>query len=83
MKFYRRRRATFVGLEEEVVFYDDDAFVQPIVACIERRYQAHRPGRRSARPASPSSSAWATSRNVDGHPKQLTSADPDFIDYYG
>ena len=80
MKPYRDAAGKFVGIEEEVVFYDDDAFVQPIV--VHERYK------RIAMADDPKArftfiECLGNIKNVDGHPKQLTSADPDFIDYYG
>jgi len=80
IKPYRDAAGTFLGLEEEVVFYDDDAFVQPIV--VHDRY------RRQALADDPTRrftfiECLGNIKNVDGKPRQLTSADPDFIDYYG
>jgi hypothetical protein len=77
---YRDTAGKFVGLEEEVVFYDDDAFVRPIV--VRDRYRrlglAGDPTRRFT-----FIECLSNIKNVNGHPRQLTSADPDFIDYYG
>ena len=77
---YKDAAGKFAGLEEEVVFYDDDAFVQPIV--VHERY------RRQALINDPKErftfiECLGNIKNVNGHPKQLTSADPDFVDYYG
>jgi hypothetical protein len=77
---YRDAAGKFEGLEEEVVFYDEDAFVQPIV--VHERY------RRLALINDPTArftfiECLGNIKNVNGHPKQLTSADPDFVDYYG
>jgi hypothetical protein len=77
---YRDADGKFAGLEEEVVFYDDDAFVQPIVVRDRYRRQApiDDPTRRFT-----FIECLGNIKNVDGHPKQLTSADPEFVDYYG
>jgi hypothetical protein len=79
-KPYRDASGKFVGLEEEVVFYDTDAFVQPVVH--RDRFM------RIAPPNDPKRrftfiECLSNIKNVNGHNTQLTSADPDFIDYYG
>ena len=80
IKPYRDASGAFLGLEEEVVFYDDDAFVQPIV--VHDRY------RRQALADDPTRrftfiECLGNIKNENGRPRQLTSADPEFIDYYG
>jgi hypothetical protein len=71
---------TFVGLKHEAVFYDPDAFVQPLhlmmqfnrVANLDndtRRYTYIE--------------CLSNLRNTNGRPTQLTATDPRFIDYYG
>ena len=70
----------FMGIDEEVVFYDEDAFAQPLVL--------HDRFRRLAQDNDPKTrftfiECLGNIKNVNGRPKQLTSADPEFIDYYG
>ncbi|MGZ3276069.1 MAG: hypothetical protein ACXU82_11115 [Caulobacteraceae bacterium] len=70
----------FMGIEEEVTFYDPEAFAQPLTL--------HDRFRRQALDNDPKArftfiECLGNIKNVNGHPKQLTSADPDFIDYYG
>jgi hypothetical protein len=79
-KPYKDAGGKFVGIEEEVTFYDPEAFIQPIVM--------HDRFRRQALDTDPQRrftfiECLGNIKNVDGRPKQLTSADPDFIDYYG
>src|SRR5215831_8412784 len=70
----------FVGLKHEAVFYDPDAFVQPLHVTMQfnrvanldsdtRRYTYIE--------------CLSNLRNVNGRPSQLTAGDPRFIDYYG
>lgn len=73
-------KGNFVGLENEVVFYDPEALVQPVR--IKDRFL------RRATIDSPTArytfiECLSNVHNVDGHPKQLTNTDPEFIDYYG
>ena len=70
----------FVGIDHEAVFYDPEALVQPI------RYKDR--FLRIAPPDSPTArftfiECLSNIRNVDGRPKQMTSSDPEFVDYYG
>jgi hypothetical protein len=79
-KPYKDAAGKFVGIQEEVTFYDPEAFVQPLVL--------HDRFKRLALDTDPKQrftfiECLGNIKNVDGHPKQLTSADPDFIDYYG
>jgi hypothetical protein len=79
-KPYKDAGGKFVGIEEEVTFYDPEAFAQPIVM--------HDRFRRQALDTDPKArftfiECLGNIKNVNGRPKQLTSADPDFIDYYG
>ena len=71
---------TFAGLKHEAVFYDPDAFIQPLhltmqfnrVANLDndtRRYTYIE--------------CLSNLRNTNGRPTQLTATDPRFIDYYG
>lgn len=79
-KPYRDASGKFLGIEEEVVFYDTDAFIQPVIH--------HDRFARIAPPDDPKRrftfiECLSNIKNVNGHPRQLTNADPDFIDYYG
>lgn len=70
----------FIGLDHEVVFYDPEAFVQPLHATY--RYLRH------ATPDDPNRrytyvECLSNLKNVNGIPTQLTSSDPRYIDYYG
>jgi hypothetical protein len=70
----------FTGLDHETVFYDPDAFVQPLRATY--RYV------RQATPDNPTRrytyiECLSNLRNTNGRPTQLTNADPRYIDYYG
>ncbi len=71
----------FSGLDEEVVFYDPEALVQP-VRFFDRFVRRSKP---DGNPAERFTFIECLSniRNVAGHPKQLTDGDPGFIDYYG
>ena len=70
----------FIGLDHEAIFYDPDAFVQPV-----------RVSFRFIREATPQSTdkrftyveCLTNQRNVNGRPTQLTKADPRYVDYYG
>jgi len=69
-----------VALENDVVFYDPDAFVQPIH--IKDRFL------RRATPDDPNArftfiECLSNVRNVQGRPIQLKKGDAEFIDYYG
>jgi hypothetical protein len=80
IKPYRDASGKFLGIEEEVTFYDPEAFVQPIVM--------HDRFRRRALDTDTQArftfiECLGNIKNVNGRPRQLTSADPDFIDYYG
>ena len=80
MKPWKDASGRFIGIDEEVTFYDPEAFAQPLVM--------HDRFRRLALADDPKArftviECLGNIKNVNGHPKQLTSADPDFIDYYG
>ncbi len=70
----------FVGLDHEAIFYDPDAFVQPVRASYRFARQAtpDDPNRRYTY-----IECLSNIKNTDGRPTQLTKADPRFIDYYG
>jgi hypothetical protein len=70
----------FVGIDHEAVFYDPDAFVQPLHASYRFARQAapDDPNRRYTHIG-----CLSNLRNVNGTPQQLTDADPRYIDYYG
>jgi len=70
----------FVGLDHETIFYDPDAFVVPVRASF--RFN------RIATPDAPERrytyiECLSNIFNSDGKPKQVTNADPRFVDYYG
>ena len=70
----------FIGLDHETIFYDPEAFVAPVRASF-----------RFVRAATPDDPArrytfiecLSNIYNTDGRPKQVTAADPRFVDYYG
>jgi hypothetical protein len=70
----------FVGVDHETIFYDPEAFVAPVRASF-----------RFARVATPDDpnrrntfiECLSNIFNTDGRPKQVTGADPRFVDYYG
>lgn len=70
----------FIGLDNDVVFYDPEALEQPVR--ISDRFL------RKATPDDPTArytfiECLSNVRNVNGRPKQLNKNDADFIDYYG
>ena len=70
----------FVGLDHEAVFYDPEAFVQPLHATY--RFV------RTATEADPNArytyiECLSNLKNTDGRPVQLTADDPRYVDYYG
>jgi hypothetical protein len=71
---------TFVGLKHEAVFYDPDAFVQPLHVTMQFNRQA---GLDNATRRYTYIECLSNLRNTDGRPSQLTASDPRFIDYYG
>jgi hypothetical protein len=70
----------FVGLKHEAVFYDPEAFVQPLHVTMQfnRLADLNDPKRRFTY-----IECLSNLRNVNGRPSQLTASDPRFIDYYG
>lgn len=70
----------FVGLDHEAVFYDPEAFVQPLHATYRFVRQATQddPNRRYTY-----IECLSNLRNTNGRPTQLTPVDPRYIDYYG
>ena len=70
----------FFGIDHEAIFYDPEAFVVPVKATFRFR-----------RTATPDNADRRYSYiqclsnifNTDGRPKQVTNADPRFVDYYG
>jgi hypothetical protein len=70
----------FYGLDHESVFYDADAFVQPLRATYRyvRQANAGDPNRRYTY-----IECLSNLRNTNGRPTQLTKADARYIDYYG
>ncbi len=70
----------YVGLDQETIFYDPEAFVQPLRATY--RY------RRIATLDSPTMrytyiECLSNIKDINGRATQLTSDDPDYVDYYG
>jgi hypothetical protein len=70
----------FIGLDHETIFYDADAFVVPVRASYRyvRAAATDDPGRRHT-----FIECLSNIFNTDGRPKQVTGADPRFVDYYG
>jgi hypothetical protein len=70
----------FIGLDHETVFYDPDAFVAPVRVTYRfaRVATPDDPGRRYT-----FIECLSNIYNTDGRPKQVTAADPRFVDYYG
>jgi hypothetical protein len=69
----------FVGLNNEAIFYDPEAFVAPVRATTQFQRNAT-PETEGARymPIA----CLSNIKNTDGRPSQLTSSDPRFVDYY-
>lgn len=70
----------FVELDQDTVFYDPEAFVQPLHATY--RY------RRTDELNSPEMrytyiECLSNIKDINGRATQLTAADPDYVDYYG
>ena len=68
------------GIDHEAIFYDPEAFVVPVRASF--RFV------RAATPDDPERrytfiECLSNIYNTDGRPKQVTAADPRFVDYYG
>ncbi len=70
----------FLGLDHEAVWYDPQAFVQPLR--VRDRYLRRAPaGDPDARFTF--IECLSNIKNVEGRPKQLTADDPAYVDYYG
>ena len=74
------KKHKFIGIDHETIWYDPGALVQPVR--LTERYL------RIARGDDPKArftfiECLSNIKNVNGKPKQLTHADPDFVDYYG
>jgi len=69
-----------IGLDHEAVWYDPEAFVQPLRAK-DRFVQRAAAGDPQARYTY--IECLSNIKNVNGVPKQLNKSDPNFIDYYG
>ena len=70
----------FVGIDHEAVWYDPDAFVQPLR--LKDRFLRWAPaGDPTARFTF--IECLSNIKNVKGYPVQLTKDDPNFVDYYG
>lgn len=70
----------FIGLDHETVFYDPEAFVQPLRATYRyvRAATTDDPNRRYTY-----IECLSNLKNVNGRPTQLTKSDPRYVDYYG
>ena len=70
----------FIGLDHETIFYDPEAFVAPVRASFRfvRAATTDDPARRYT-----FIECLSNIYNTDGRPKQVTGADPRFVDYYG
>ena len=70
----------FAGLQHEAVFYDPEAFAEPLHLTMRfnRSATLDNPTRRHTY-----IECLSNIRNVNGKPQQTTEADPRFIDYYG
>jgi hypothetical protein len=69
-----------IALEHEAIWYDPEAFVQPLR--VKDRFLQRAPaGDPQARYTF--IECLSNIKNVNGVPKQLNKADPNFIDYYG
>lgn len=70
----------FIGLDQEAIFYDADAFVAPVRATYRfaRRATSDDPNRRYT-----FIECLSNIQNVNGRPTQLSPDDPHFVDYYG
>jgi hypothetical protein len=70
----------FLGLDHETIFYDPEAFVQPLKATARylRRATPDDPRRRYT-----FIECLSNIQNTNGRPTQLTESDPRFVDYYG
>jgi hypothetical protein len=70
----------FIGLDDEAVWYDPEALLQPVI--VKDRFLRH------ATPDDPKArytfiECLSNIQNVDGRPKQLGKTDPGFVDFYG
>ncbi len=70
----------FAGLAHEAIFYDPDAFVQPLHTTMRFNRVA---GLDNAARRYTYIECLSNLRNVDGRPSQLTAASDRYIDYYG
>jgi len=69
-----------IGIDHEAVWYDPDAYVQPLR--VKDRFVRRAPaGDPQARFTF--IECLSNIKNVNGRPKQLSKGDPNFIDYYG
>ena len=70
----------FYGLDHEAIFYDPEAFVTPVRASFRFQRMATKddPDRRYT-----FIECLSNIYNTDGRPKQVTAADPRYVDYYG
>lgn len=69
----------FAGLDDEVVFYDPIALVQPVHVTYRFNHQGGLDSQRRFTYVG----CLSNIRDVNGRPEQLTEKDPGYIDYYG
>jgi hypothetical protein len=70
----------FVGLDHEAVWYDPEAFVQPLR--VRDRF-LRRAAAGDAQARYTFVECLSNIKNVQGRPQQLHKGEPDYIDYYG
>jgi len=68
----------FVGLDQDTVFYDPEAFVQPLHATYHYRRTA---GLNSPTMRFTYIECLSNIKDINGRATQLTAADPDYVDY--
>ena len=74
------RAGKIVALEQETVWYDDEAFVQPLR--LRARY-VKRDELNSQTSRHNFIGCVSNIRNIDGRPTQVTRGHPEYVDYYG
>jgi hypothetical protein len=69
----------FIGLDDETVFYDPIALVEPV----RLTYRYNRQATLESNRRYTYIGCLSNIHNVNGRPQQLTAADPRFVDFYG
>jgi hypothetical protein len=69
-----------IGIDHEAVWYDPDAYVQPLR--VRDRFVRRAPAG-DPRARFTFIECLSNIKNVNGHPQQISKGDPNFIDYYG